>query len=170
MSDRRAVEDAGPYGAVLPPPPGALGVPQCAHWGGGGTADGRGFSVGSDPQIAPPTGANVRQTGRRGRRPLRSERTSGRVLPAPTERTNVSPTLPESQSVAGGDAIMIHDSFFILHSSRPQSAKSPLRQRPEGARSQDQEIFFSFSLIQSRMSFFTSSLLVSLSISCRPPG
>ena len=31
--------------------------------------------VGSDPQIAPPTCANVRQTGRRGRRPLRRKRT-----------------------------------------------------------------------------------------------
>ena len=29
--------------AALPPPPGALGVPQCAHWGGGGAADGRGL-------------------------------------------------------------------------------------------------------------------------------
>jgi hypothetical protein len=71
-------------------------------------ADGRGFSVGSDPQIAPPTCANVRQAGRRGRRPLRSGRTfprRGGACPsrrparmsdkrattrvAPTERTEV---------------------------------------------------------------------------------
>ena len=51
MSDKRAVEGAGPY-----------------------DADGR-FPVGSDPRIAPPTCADVRQAGRRGRRPLRCGRT-----------------------------------------------------------------------------------------------
>ncbi len=47
----RQVEGAGPY-----------------------DADGR-FPVGSDPRIAPPTCADVRQAGRRGRRPLRCGRT-----------------------------------------------------------------------------------------------
>ena len=72
---------------VLPPPPGALGVPQCAHWGGGGTADG-GVSPSPVPVGAtcgrPPSCAHVRQTAeqcsalrrrrtslRRGRRPRR---------------------------------------------------------------------------------------------------
>ena len=57
-------------------------------------ADGR-PPVGSDPQIAPPTRACVRQAGRRGRRPLRCERR----FPANSEfRIPNSPTAPTKRT------------------------------------------------------------------------
>ena len=95
----------------LPPPPGALGVPQCAHWGGGGAVDGRGSPRHSASFVSvgaaisrPQTWANVRQAGRRGHRPLRSKpafprrdehcssanpgagRTNGRPMVVPTAK------------------------------------------------------------------------------------
>ena len=110
---------------VLPPPPGALGVPQCAHWGGGGTADGRGSPAPHNTQKQPSRKSGrlffdvklslslslrasgpalFTLSGRRGRRPLRHVRTFPRrgdlrspaVPPVPVGTTIGRPSLEQA--------------------------------------------------------------------------
>ena len=95
VSGKRAVEGASPYGADGRFPPPRVIASQCAHWCG-------------NPRLhPPPTCADVRQTGGDKPRPygapapvgaihespadLRRCPTSGRVIPAPTQQTNVPP-------------------------------------------------------------------------------
>ena len=82
--------DAGPYDADG----GFPQIPNSEFTNRPYGADGR-PPVGSDPQIAPPTRACVRQAGRRGRRPLRCERR----FPANSEfRIPNSPTAPTKRT------------------------------------------------------------------------
>ena len=72
MSDKRAVEGAGPYdadgrfpvGEGLAPPavPAPVSDKRAVEGAGPYGVDAR-FPVGSDPKIAPPTRADVRHTG-----------------------------------------------------------------------------------------------------------